>query len=181
MNCGVASIWKMLKERDMDDLIHGKVARVLNSRHLVINVGAKDGVVRGMKFHIFDPGDDDHGSYTISDPDTLRIIGSVRLAPKRTVTVIAVQDHLSVASTLERRANVGGVNTLVRDMGSLTRALMPPQWITKYETLRRIESDRAVEPIDDSESMVKVRDPAIQVSAIVETASEDSGSVEMKP
>lgn len=174
----------------MDDLIRGKVARVLNSRHLVIDVGAKDGVVRGMKFHIFDPGDDDHGSYTIRDPDTHRVLGSVRLAPKITVTVIGVQDHLSVASTLERIANVGGVNTIVRDMGSLTRALMPPQWITKYETLRRIESRspdphfthvRAGEPMDDSESLVKVRDPVIQVSAVVETASEDnSESVKMK-
>lgn len=173
----------------MDDLIRGKVARVLNSRHLVIDVGAKDGVVRGMKFHIFDPGDDDHGSYTIRDPDTHRVLGSVRLAPKITVTVIDVQDHISVASTLERIANVGGVNTIAR-VGSLTRALMPPQWITKYETLRRIESRspdphfthvRAGEPIDDSESLVKVRDPVIQVSAVVETASEDnSESVKMK-
>lgn len=158
----------------MDKPVLGKVARVINSRHLAINVGTKDGVVLGMKFQIFDPGDD-HGSLTIHDPDTDEVIGAVRLAPKITVTVVEVQDKLSVAETQHRRINVGGIGILGA-MGSFSRALMPPQWITKYETLKRIDS--SPEPLDYSESIVKEGDLVIQVVEVEATPEAQPEAVE---
>lgn len=155
----------------MDNPILGKVARVLDERSIAINVGAKDGVIVGMKFHVFDPGDD-HGSYTIRDPDTNELLGSVRLDPKITVTVVEVQEMLSLALTQERRVNVGGANNFWGAMGPVALALMPPQWITKHDTLRRRES-RSPKPLADSDSLVKEGDPVIQVATEVETTSEE--------
>lgn len=139
----------------MADLIRGKVARVLNSREVVLNVGAENGVVSGMLFKIFDPGDDD-GRYIIRDPDdTTNVIGSIGSAPKITVSVSKVQDKLCVASTLERDPSL--------HYSSLYWTLMPWQWISRYETLR--QNDSAVPaPIDKSESFVKIGDIVVQVS-----------------
>ena len=121
-----------------------------------------------MKFHVFDPGDD-HGAYTIRDPDTHKVLGSVRLDPKITVTVVEVQEMLSLALAQQRQINVG--DTFVGAMGPVARALMPPQWITKYGTLRRNES-RSPESLADSDSLVNEGDPVIQVATEVEATPE---------
>ena len=43
----------------MADLIRGKVARVLNSREVALNVGLNNGVEVGMCFDILDPKGED--------------------------------------------------------------------------------------------------------------------------
>ena len=77
--------------------IEGKVAQVLNTRELVINVGSDDGVKRGMIFEVLD----DTGS-EIRDPDTNELLGSV-LRPKVRVKVTTVEPRLAVASTYRTR------------------------------------------------------------------------------
>src|SRR2546425_9679519 len=86
-----------------DNPIRGKVARILNSRELAINVGATDGVKVGMYFDVLDPKGED-----IKDPDSGEVLGSLE-RPKVRVKVAKVQDHLSVASTYKTfEVNVGG-------------------------------------------------------------------------
>ena len=88
----------------MTNLIRGKVARVLNSRELALNIGSEHGVREGMLFDVIDPKGED-----IVDPETGDIIGSLERAKVR-VKVISVQNRLSVASTYKKeRVNVGGV------------------------------------------------------------------------
>ena len=47
-----------------EQLIQGKVARILNSRELAINIGSNNGVQAGMYFDILDPKGEN-----ITDPD----------------------------------------------------------------------------------------------------------------
>ena len=48
--------------------IRGKVARVLNSREIAINLGSTNGVVVGMHFDVVDSKED------IRDPDTKEVL-----------------------------------------------------------------------------------------------------------
>ena len=43
----------------MTDPIRGKVARILNSRDMVINVGSRSGVAVGMRFDVMDAKGED--------------------------------------------------------------------------------------------------------------------------
>ena len=45
--------------------------------------------------------------------------------------------------------------------GSWARELMPPKWITKYETLKTEE--KTWEDLDEEKSYVKTGDPVVQV------------------
>ena len=44
---------------------------------------------------------------------------------------------------------------------NFSRILMPPEWVTKYETLKTKE--KAWEDMDEKESYVKTGDPVVQV------------------
>jgi hypothetical protein len=137
-----------------DRPIRGKVARLLNSRELAINVGSVDGVVVGMYFEVLDPKGDD-----IRDPDSGKILGSID-RPKVRIRVVKVQDRLSVASTYkERQINVGGRGPSI-GIG-LSDLFMPPKYITKYETLKTDE--KTWEDLDEQESYIKTGDPVVQV------------------
>ena len=143
----------------MTDLIRGKVARILNSREIAINVGWDDGVSPGMCFDVMDQNSED-----VRDPDTQEVLGSIQ-RPKIRVKITMVQKKLSLASTYKtRRVNVGGSI----DLTGLSRALMPPKWITTYETLKTEET--TWEDLEEQKSFVKTGDPVVQV---VETGVED--------
>jgi len=134
--------------------IRGKVARILTSRQLVINVGSSSGVELGMKFDILDPKGDD-----IRDPDTGEILGSVN-RPKVRVEIIDVQSKLSVAQTFRKQTvNVGGSGIGVSH--TIADVLRPPKYVDKYETLKTTE--QTWEDIDENESYVKTGDPVVQV------------------
>ncbi len=138
----------------MAELIRGKVARVLNSRELAINVGSKHGVVAGMYFDVLDPKGED-----ITDPDTGVVLGSID-RPKVRVKIVSVQDGLSVASTFKKKqVNVGGSGTLAGH--GLSDLFLPPKYVTKYETLKTDE--KTWENLSESESYVKTGDPVVQV------------------
>lgn len=137
-----------------EELITGKVARVLNSREVVINRGADDGVVKGTIFEVLDADGSD-----ISDPDTGEVIGSVH-RPKVRVRVTEVQPKLCLAGTFRvRRVNVGGVGSPF--LGNLTSAMAPPKWVERVETFK--SEDAAWEKISEAASYVKRGDPVRQV------------------
>ena len=145
----------------MTNPIRGKVARVLNSREIAINVGAEKGVDVGMHFDVLDPKYEN-----ITDPDTHELLGSIE-HPKVRVQIIRVQEKLSIASTYrKKRINVGG-NSFI---GGFSEFLMPPDWRTKHETLKTDEQDR--EDIEAEESYVNVGDPVAQV-ILPDTQKED--------
>lgn len=138
----------------MTELIRGKVARILNSREIAINVGAKRGVVAGMYFDILDPKGED-----IKDPDTGEVLGSID-RPKVRVQITAVQDALSLASTFKKKQiNVGGRGVLATQ--GLSDLFLPPKFVTKYETLKTDE--KTWEDLSEAESYVKTGDPVVQV------------------
>jgi len=143
----------------MSELIRSKVARVLNSREIAIAVGSEHGVKIGMYFDVLDPKGED-----IKDPDTGEVLGSLD-RPKVRVKITQVQERLSVASTFKKeKINVGGTGHGLESIGSiglLSKALMPPKYVTKYQTLKTHE--KTWEDLDEEESYVKTGDPVIQV------------------
>ena len=148
----------------MTEPIRGKVARVLNEREIAINVGTAHGVTVGMYFDVMDAL-----GQNIEDPETGELLGSIERLSTR-VKVTHAQEKLSVAATYRgKRVNIGGTGNdryLKATIDSLTlgpfaRSLMPPNWITKYETLRKTKS--TPDPLDEEDSLVKIGDPVVQV------------------
>ena len=142
----------------MMEPIRGKVARVLNTREIAINVGTSQGVTLGMRFDVMDANEMD-----ITDPDTGKVLGSLE-RPKVRVEIIHVQEDLSVAQTPETTVNLGGTGTLnLRDtLGPLARSLILPHWVTRYETLKKTGKNTK-EELDEEDSRVKIGDPIVQV------------------
>ena len=137
-----------------DSLIRGKVARILTSRQLALNIGSQHGVTIGMKFDVLDPKGDD-----ITDPDSGERLGSL-YRPKVRVQIIEVQERLSVAETFRKReVNIGCTGGFY--IGGIADMLRPPKWVTKFETLKTDE--KTWEDLDESQSYVKTGDPVIQV------------------
>lgn len=151
----------------MTNPIQGKVARVLDTRQLAINVGSGDGVVVGMYFDVLDPKGDD-----ITDPDTGEVLGSIE-RPKVRVQIVKVYDNLSVASTFRKKeVNIGGRGNLA--VGGLAEMFMPPKYVTKYETLKTAE--KTWEDLSESESYVKTGDPVVQVLEEIDVGQNESAS-----
>lgn len=147
------------------EIIEGKVAKILNSRELVINRGSKNGVIVGMKFDVMDSK-----GFDIKDPDTNELLGSVA-RPKVRVEVISVQEQLSVARTFKKKVyNVGGTGV---NLSSFASVLMPPRWVTEYETLKTKEA--TWEDLDEADSYVKIGDPLIEIreDKIINSITED--------
>ena len=135
-------------------LIRGKVARILNSRELALNIGSDHGVGLNMLFDVLDPGSDE-----ILDPDTREIIGSV-YRPKVRVKIIEVQNKISVARTYRsRKVNIGGKGF---GLHAWTAAFAPPEWVREYDTLRTDEA--TWESLDEKDSYVSTGDPVVQVA-----------------
>ena len=133
-------------------MLRGKVARILSSREVAINIGSTSGVEVGMKFDIMsDKGVD------IRDPDTDEVLGSIE-RPKVRITISHVEERISIASTYKRtHVNIGGTDPL---MSSFSRAFSPPKWVERIERLKT--SERTWE--DESQSYVKTGDPVVQVT-----------------
>ena len=127
------------------------------------NVGFKGGVAVGMRFDVMDRTGAD-----VVDPDTGEPLGSIE-RPKVRVEVSSVQARLSIATTYRKETvNVGGVGFsggAVGSGGSLSQTLMPPKWVTRYETLKTAET---WEDLDEEDSYVKTGDPVVQVLSDLE-------------
>lgn len=138
-------------QESQPDPIEGYVARVLNSRELVINRGSKHGVEVGMYFDVLAPEAED-----IRDPVTDEPLGNVD-RPKVAVKVVQVQEKLSVARTFRsRRRNVGGLGALA----ALDQLFGPPKYETEYDTFKA--SGKTWENLDEAESFVQTGDPVRQ-------------------
>ena len=55
-------------------------------------------------------------------------------------------------------------------LGPFARSLMPPNWVTRYETLSKIEENRNV--LDEEDSNVKIGDSIAQVIEEINTEGE---------
>ena len=156
----------------MTQPIRGKVARVLNTREIAINVGTEHGVTVGMYFDVMDAEASD-----IIDPDTKEVLGSIE-RPKIRMKITYIQEKLSVASTYKSKCvNVGGTgpkySAVLEDALSLTSlSLTPPRWVKKYETLEKTEETPT--SFDEKDSKVKTGDLVVQVFEVDETEQEDT-------
>ena len=74
--------------------VKGKVAKILNSREIVINKGADDGVKTGMRFDIQEQ------EIIITDPDSKENLGRL-IHPKISVQIMDVEPRFSIARTFE--------------------------------------------------------------------------------
>ena len=141
--------------------IRGKVARILNSREVALNIGTEHGVQSGMTFDILAPG-----SGEVTDPDTGEVLGSVDL-PKTRVRITRAHDRFAIATTYRsKRVNVGGAG--YTGVGSaadnLRKMFEPPRWETRYETLKSNGGFEATaEDLDEKDSYVSVGDPVVQI------------------
>jgi|688.fasta_scaffold268242_1 hypothetical protein len=144
----------------MTNQLRGKIAQVLNSRELALNIGTDHGVRVGMLFDVLDPKGED-----IVDPDTGAVLGSLA-RPKVRIKIISVQSKLSVGSTYKKeRVNIGGVGlgSGVLGLGSsgLGQLLNPPEYVSQYETLKTTE--RTWEDLSEVDNYVKRGDAVVEV------------------
>lgn len=128
-----------------DGPIRGQVARVLNTREIVINRGSARNVERGMIFAVLDVSGAD-----ITDPETGEVLGSVERT-KVLVKVIEVNEKFCVAKTFTYRT-VGGAYSGLTGVAGLFE---PRRRV--YDTLE-IDDSTAAE-LDEQDSYVKVGDP----------------------
>ena len=128
----------------MTEPLKGRVAAVLNTRELAINIGSQAGVLIGMKFRVLEPEE------SVCDPDTQEIIGYVQREKIR-VKVVELQEKLAVGRTYETYPTVG--------IDFRPALFGPPQ-----THVRTLASDDALSRSLSSESsFVKAGDPVIQV------------------
>jgi hypothetical protein len=126
-----------------NEVIRGKVARVLNSTDLAINRGTDDGVDVGMRFAILS----DRGA-DIKDPDSDEVLDSIEIA-KTLVKIISVTRHLAVGRTFRSKGG-GGIAAALNMVGT-----------QRDETLRTDER-RLQQELDPKDSFIKVGDEAVQ-------------------
>ncbi|ODS32383.1 MAG: hypothetical protein SCARUB_02494 [Candidatus Scalindua rubra] len=95
---------------DMEKIIEGKVAKILDEYSIVINVGRNNGVTEGMIFVVFVQSDDE-----IKDPDSGETLGKVENV-KDYVYVAHVQDKFSTCVAREKKK----LSKEVESMGAQT-------------------------------------------------------------
>ena len=102
-------------------MIVGKVVQIIDESLIVLNVGEVSGAKTGMRFVVFEEGDE------VKDPDSGNSLGHVELV-KGIVVVTHVQEHMCQATgAAEQNAATGTVlsEKMVReniDFGALQRA-----------------------------------------------------------
>lgn len=146
--------------------LRGRVARILTSREVAINLGGNDGVMLGMYFDILHKEGQE-----IEDPQTGEVLGNIE-RPKVRVKVTHVQDRLSLASTYRKtKVNVGGnYPDLSR---AFSGAFAPPRWVTKYETIKADE--KTWENLDEQDSYVRIGDPVVLVLPVLDDDDSQQG------
>ena len=83
--------------------IRGKVAKVISTRVVALNIGTNSGVQEGMLFDIVVAG-----TLEITDPETGEVLGTVQPSAKARVKVYRVNKKISLASTY-RTESIGGL------------------------------------------------------------------------
>jgi hypothetical protein len=138
-------------------VLTGKVAAILNSRELAMNIGANGGIEVGMVFRVL-------GEAVLKDPDTGEQLGTVRHEKGR-VKVTAVEKRFAIARTFETyEVNIGGIGLGRIDMlsavgESTARLFSPSEWVTRVQTLKYEDSGLELPEREDKSSIyVKVGD-----------------------
>ena len=132
--------------------ITGKIARILNSREVALNIGSENGVKSGMLFEVLSSN-----GYEIPDPDTGLILGSVS-APKVSLKITRVQEKVCVASTYRTK------RVDIRSFSTSADMFKSPKWEKRYETLKTGGVfERDIEQLDEKDSYVSIGDPVVQV------------------
>lgn len=76
--------------------IRGKIAKIVDESTFLINVGLKEGVQNGMRFVVFDEGEE------VTDPDTGEVLGVWEIL-KGELEVVNAQERLSMVQTPVRK------------------------------------------------------------------------------
>lgn len=130
-------------------MIKGKIASLINSRTVAINVGSDEGVELGMYFNILS-----NKKSKITDPDTNEELGEVEVV-KSSVRVVEVMPKYCLAETYNyATVNEGG------SVSSISKLLQPPKLVKVYETLN-IDKGELIKTSDKS-TKVKIGDSVIQ-------------------
>ena len=131
--------------------IRGKVAAILNTRELALNIGKDDGVELGMRFAIMN-----RKGVGITDPDTGEVLGDVPVV-KTVVKVTRVDgEHLSTARTFRTIPGRSGIADILAGTSSIVGTP------ARTETLAIDPSRADVVEIEDKDSYIKRGDVAVQ-------------------
>jgi hypothetical protein len=139
----------MTETLDKSKPIEGKVASIVNSRELSINIGRNDGVEIGMQFKVL-AGE----PIEIRDPDTDKLLGTLDKEKVR-VRVSEVLDTFSVCKTFRTKI-VGTTSSASFAYNMIVGRREIP------ETLKTNDSDYP-EPLSEKDSYVKRGDRVLQI------------------
>lgn len=137
-------------------LIEGKVAKILNTRELVINRGSEHGIEAGMRFKVLEIIEE------IFDPDTNENLGSISREKIR-VKAVDVQPRFAIARTYE--------TYFVHDTRAIPFALEAYIALDPLTKVRTIASDSedSLSPYtphtayDERKGFVKIGDKVVQI------------------
>ena len=132
-------------------MLEGKVAGVLNTRELAINIGSEHGVTMNMRFKVLAAED-----FEILDPDTNKVLGVLNQEKVR-VKAVEVKEIFSICRTYKTKT-VGSYPGIGRMF-----ELSPIQKIP--ETLKA-EDSTYPPPLSEEESYVKSGDRVIQIEHV---------------
>ena len=118
--------------------ITGKIAKIVDETTFLLNVGAQDGVRNGMRFVVFDEGDE------VLNPDTEESLGVWEIV-KGELIVTNTQERLSMAQTplkqkvekagtlsaLMVEASKGSAGEAQREVLAVNRSQMSGRPVTK--------------------------------------------------
>lgn len=79
----------------INEIIRGKIIKIINSYTVLANVGYSQGVKKDMKFIIYSEGEE------IIDPDTKKSLGKVEIVKAR-IEPLHIQENFSTMETYER-------------------------------------------------------------------------------
>ncbi len=103
-------------------LIEGKIAQILSDKHVIINVGARDGVRPGMRFAVLFQGEE------VKDPGTGEALGRWEV-PKGFVAATHVQDRLTTCEAAAVPAPEGqDPSTQVLSAAMIDASMRPEIW-----------------------------------------------------
>ena len=132
--------------------IKGKVAKILNDRELVINLGSDIGVEIGMRFRVIEESEE------VLDPDTNISLGNISRDKVR-IKIAHVQPSLSIGRTYETYRVSSGLFPNLGVLAALSQTYAPT---TRVRTLRSSAEYRGRE-IEEEDSYVEIGDKVIQI------------------
>lgn len=120
--------------------IEGKIASILDEYNVVINVGRLHGVIEGMPFVIYSPGEEE-----IRDPDTGKSLGCLEIV-KGYVRAAHVQENLALCSSYRTGVTAGREGEVGAETHTLSGAMVAEAMGLKA----RAESRLNVNPVQVS-------------------------------